>query len=118
MFPIGQSFVFIEPYIPRICATSPLEAHRYISHAAVDQLDLACSSMAYYLVLETDGLMRLRDTTHEWETEKRQQRGFPIRCADHNMKLALTVITVRSVSPSESRASGMEFFPPYHAPAE
>lgn len=74
--------------------------------------------MAYYLVLETDGLMRLLDTAHWWETERRQQRGFPIRCADHNMKLALAAITVRSVSPSEPCAPDMEFIPPYHALAE
>lgn len=35
-----------------------------------------------------------QDTAHGWETERRQQMGFPIRCADHTMKLALAGITI------------------------
>lgn len=50
--------------------------------------------MTYYFVLETDGLMPLRDTAHRSETERRQQLGLPIRCAHHNMKLALAAIAV------------------------
>lgn len=46
-----------------------------VSHAAVD---LASSSMAYYLVLETDGLMRLRDTANGGGGRLRDasRRGF------------------------------------------
>lgn len=62
--------------------------------------------------------MPLRDTAHRSETERRQQLGCPIRCAHHNMKLALAAIAVKSVSPSESCAPSMKFIPPYQALAE
>lgn len=49
--------------------------------------------MAFYLVLGTDGLMRLRHTAHG-ETERRQQRrsDHPIRYGGRSMKLALSAI--------------------------
>ena len=61
---------------------TPLPSAR--AHFAVT---LAWDAKMSYLVLRTDGLMRLRDTAY---TESRQQRGILIRWSDHNTKLALT----------------------------
>ena len=56
--------------------------HTCLLQERILPLALAWGAKMSYLVLRTDGLMRLRDTAYRRETESRQQRGILIRWSD------------------------------------